>query len=44
MDAKGVLYHGPGVVGGLGRKREKKFVGMESTRPEIDRSDTASLD
>ncbi len=38
-DAKGVLHHGPGVVGGLGEKDDK---GVE--RPRVDRSDTASLD
>ena len=39
-DAKGVLHHGLGVVGGLGEKRDAKTM----RRPEIDRSDTASLD
>ena len=40
-DAKGVLHHGPGVVGGIG---EKKGEGNGAERPGIDRSDTASLD
>ena len=39
-DAKGVLHHGPGVVGGLGEKKKDGWV----RRPAIDRSDTASLD
>ena len=41
-DAKGVLHHGLGVVGGLGEKRDARRV--MRMRPEIDRSDTASLD
>ena len=41
-DAKGVLHHGPGVVGGIGGK---KGVGADGAmRPVVDRSDTASLD
>lgn len=40
-DAKGVLHHGPGVVGGIG---EKDGQGKGGQRPGIDRSDTASLD
>ena len=40
VDAKGVLYHGPGVIGGLGKKKTDEGV----MRPGIDRSDTASLD
>lgn len=45
-DAKGVLHHGPGVIGGIGEKKgEGKGEGEEEvTRPGIDRSDTASLD
>lgn len=46
-DAKGVLHHGPGVVGGIGEKQKKE--GREEgkrgvVKPGIDRSDTASLD
>lgn len=46
VDAKGVLYHGPGVVGGLGRKKRKEGDDDDGgvMRPGIDRSDTASLD
>ena len=46
VDAKGVLYHGPGVVGGLGRKKRKEEDDDDGgvMRPGIDRSDTASLD
>lgn len=41
-DAKGVLHHGPGVVGGLGEKKKDKE--GEVRRLGVDRSDTASLD
>lgn len=53
VDAKGVLYHGPGgvVVGGLGLKKKMKDddddgggPAMMKRRPGVDRSDTASLD
>lgn len=46
VDAKGVLYHGPGgVVGGLGLKKKKdEDGGGMIMRPGVDRSDTASLD
>ena len=40
-DAKGVLFHGPGVVGGLGHKEQVEEM---KRRPGVDRSDTASLD
>ena len=40
-DARGVLHHGPGIIGGLGKKKEDRG---SVTRPVIDRSDTASLD
>lgn len=44
-DAKGVLHHGPGVVGGLGEKKGEGEEGeVGAMRPGIDRSDTASLD
>ena len=46
-DAKGVLFHGPGVVGPLSHKKEKEEEeqGEEMRRrPGVDRSDTASLD
>lgn len=49
VDAKGVLYHGPGIVGGLGRTKRKEDDDYDNDggvmrRPGIDRSDTASLD
>lgn len=45
-DAKGVLHHGPGVVGGIGEKKGEAGKGEDGRvmRPGIDRSDTASLD
>lgn len=44
-DAKGVLHHGPGVIGGIGEKEsEGKGEQKAATKPGIDRSDTASLD
>ena len=44
-DAKGVLYHGPGVMGALGHKKRKEEEEKEiRRRPGVDRSDTASLD
>lgn len=47
-DAKGVLHHGPGVVGGIGEKKgggeEGKGGDGVGVKPGIDRSDTASLD
>ena len=43
-DAKGVLYHGPGVVGGLGEKTGEGKRENGVARPGMDRSDTASLD
>ena len=49
-DAKGVLHHGPGVVGGIGEKKGggeggggKGGDGVH-VKPGIDRSDTVSLD
>lgn len=43
-DAKGVLHHGPGVVGGLGEKKGEGKGENGVIRPGVDRSDTASLD
>lgn len=43
-DAKGVLHHGPGVIGGLGEKKGKGEEEDGARKPGIDRSDTASLD
>lgn len=43
-DAKGVLYHGPGVVGGVGGKKGEGNGREGLERPAVDRSDTASLD
>lgn len=43
-DAKGVLHHGPGVIGGIGEKKGEGKGEEGVTRPGIDRSDTASLD
>ena len=42
-DARGVLHHGPGIIGGLGKKKKVEDGGVVA-RPVIDRSDTASLD
>lgn len=43
-DAKGVLHHGPGVVGGIGEKQGEGKGEEGVMRPGVDRSDTASLD
>ena len=43
-DARGVLHHGPGIIGGLGKKKKEGGDRGSVTRPVIDRSDTASLD
>ena len=43
-DAKGVLHHGPGVVGGIGEKKGREREESVPVKPGIDRSDTASLD
>ena len=42
-DARGVLFHGPGVIGRLGPKKTKTKT-KEDPPAVVDRSDTASLD